>query len=275
MFRSGGGTPNVSAAVGTLPVANGGSGATTAVGAASNLSVPYVLAQWTVPVIVASSGSMGNNGAVTGLTALDRTYSSGAWLGLPASAIAAGVPAAAGFYWFVGSSTTAGTVYNSTWAGTGVPTAGVTTAFVTTGPGAFAGSTAEFIAATVTVPVLAANSSMEIDTLWHVTNNANTKTNRIRLGASGAGTGGTAMVANSPASTFAQQDKRIIRNANATNAQLCLQSTATLGIGNSGSGMTTAAIDTSLGTAQLVFTLQHATATDNHGLEGATVVVRF
>lgn len=258
-----------------VAVTDGGTGSSTAVAAAQALSVPYVLAQWGVPVIAASSGSMGNNGAVTALTGLDRTYSSGAWLVLPAGAIAAGVPAATAIYWFVGSSTTAGTVFNSTLAGTGIPTAGVTTAFSTTGPGLFTGITTEVVVATVTVPVLAANSSIWTDALWGNTNNANGKTPRIRLGASGAGTGGTALYAGSGGAQFNYLTAHVFRNMNSTSAQLNVNSTLLAGIGSSGSNNTAAAIDTSLGTAQLVFTLQKSTATDNLVLEGATIVARF
>lgn len=255
-----------------VAVTDGGTGSSSAVAAAQALSVPYVLAQWCVPVMAASSGSMGNNGAVTAMTALDRTIS-GAWVFFPASAISAG--SAAGFYWFVGSSTTAGTVFNSTWDGLSVPTAGTATAFSTTGPGAFTGVTTEQVAVTITIPALAANSSLEIDSLWNVTNNANAKTPRIRIGAAGAGTGGTAMFGPSPASIQAFAAKSVIRNNNSTSAQIGLTSTGLLGVSTGGSGMTTAAINLAAGTAQMVLSLQKGTATDYLVLEGGTVVVRF
>ena len=59
-----------------------------------------------IPVIIPNSSTVGTNGAIT-LTALQDTYALGAWVYLPAGAIVGG---AAGFYWTVFSSTTAGIV---------------------------------------------------------------------------------------------------------------------------------------------------------------------
>lgn len=59
-----------------------------------------------VPVIIPNSSTVATNGAIT-VTALPSTYSEGAWVYLPASAIVGG---AAGYYWTVFSSTTAGSV---------------------------------------------------------------------------------------------------------------------------------------------------------------------
>src|SRR5690349_20306203 len=69
------------------------------------VGIPYVLAQCGIPFIKASSGTMGNNGALSGLTALPTTYAK-AFIWLPAGAIAAGVPAAATWYYVQMSSTT-------------------------------------------------------------------------------------------------------------------------------------------------------------------------
>lgn len=97
-----------------------------------------VLASCGVPVGPAPSGTIGNNGALTLGTALNQTYSSGVWLWFPADAIAVGI--AAGFYWTVMSSTTAGTIYNNTRVSTDLPAIIASpTAFVTTGPGAYTG----------------------------------------------------------------------------------------------------------------------------------------
>lgn len=98
-----------------------------------------VLSQSGIPFGKPSSGTMGNNGALSGLTAFLKTYSDGIYLYFPASAIAAG--SAAGWYWTVMSSTTAGTVYNNTYT-SGQPSKPASpTPFVTTGPGAFTGVT--------------------------------------------------------------------------------------------------------------------------------------
>jgi hypothetical protein len=142
-----------------------------------------VLSTSGIPFIKASSGSMGNNGAVTALTALPRIYTGGAYLWLPAGAIATGVPASASWYWFVGSSTTAGTVYNSTYT-SGHPQPGVATAFATTGPGAFAGDTGTVTGPSITVPanLMGRNGRVEVAESRMFTNSAGNKVNKIKFG---------------------------------------------------------------------------------------------
>jgi hypothetical protein len=81
-----------------------------------------------------SSGSFGNNGALTLTTALPRATTG--YFYFPANAISSG--SAAGLYWTVMSSTTVGVVYNNTLVAGYPPTVVATpTAFVTTGPGAY------------------------------------------------------------------------------------------------------------------------------------------
>lgn len=103
-----------------------------------------------LPVFRPSGGSIGNNGALTLTTALSRTYSGGIYLYFPANAIYAG--SAAGIYYTVMSSTTAGTIYNNTYTG-GIPTAPASpTAFVTTGPGAYTQTTSAVTLVSYTLP---------------------------------------------------------------------------------------------------------------------------
>ena len=97
-------------------------------------------------MIIPSSGSIGNNGALTGITALTNTAGlllgagNGVYMYFPLNAIATGI--AAGWYYVVLYSTTAGTIYNNTYT-SGVPTIPTSpTAFVTTGPGAYTQTTA-------------------------------------------------------------------------------------------------------------------------------------
>ena len=59
-----------------------------------------------IPIIIPNSSTVATNGGIT-LTALPDTYSSGAWVYLPADAVVGGL---AGLYWTVFSSTTAGSV---------------------------------------------------------------------------------------------------------------------------------------------------------------------
>src|SRR5690242_937018 len=158
-------------------------------GTITGTNVPYTLSHSAIPFISAPTGTMANNGAVTFGTALPIAYSGGAWIYYPAGAVAAGVPAAASWLWTVMSSTTVGTVYNSTYT-SGAVALGTTTAFVTTGPGAFVGDTAEEFGPQITLPAnsLGANGSFWIWKKGTATpNNANGK----QLISRWSGTGGT------------------------------------------------------------------------------------
>lgn len=130
-----------------------------------------VLSQSGIPFIKASSGTMGNNGAISAMTALPRTFSNGAYIYLPAGAVAAGVPAAATWYWFVASSTTAGTVYNSTYT-SGTPRVGTLTAFATTGPGAYTGSIATITAVSIVVPANSMGLNGRVDVRFGFSQNS-------------------------------------------------------------------------------------------------------
>lgn len=115
----------------------------------NGMIVPYIAAQWGVPSGVAPSGVIANNGALTLGTALSRVYSGGLFLAFPAGAIEAG--SAAGSYWCVMSSTTAGTIYNNALNGIpAIPAALVP--FVTVGPGAYGGRTDEVNVGSFTLP---------------------------------------------------------------------------------------------------------------------------
>jgi hypothetical protein len=116
-------------------------------------STPSVLGQSHIPFILISSATIGNNGALTAATALPVTYPS-AYAYFPAGAIAAsGAGSAAGWYYMVFSSATAGTIYNNTYT-SGTPTIPASpTAFVTTGPGGFTQTTGSFITGySLTIP---------------------------------------------------------------------------------------------------------------------------
>jgi|SRR5579859_146225 len=152
----------------------GGTISNVTLGGSTNAEV--IVAKWAIPFVVAPTGTMANNGAITLGTALDTTYSDGIWLYLPAGAVAAGVPAAAGWLWCVMSSSTVGAVYNSTYT-SGTPTAGTTTAFSTTGPGAYTGVTTQISGPTITIPggTFGANGQLRIVNHLAATNNADTK----------------------------------------------------------------------------------------------------
>lgn len=154
---------------------------------------PRVLAQSGIPFILAggtAGGSsnqftMGNNGAISTLPVLPTAYSGGAFIYMPASGIFAG--STAGWYWFVASSTTAGTVYNNTYT-SGDPKLSVPatpTPFVSTGPGLVTQTTGSFVyAPTLTLPAnsMGPNGALKLDGSIAVNNNANNKFSQFEFG---------------------------------------------------------------------------------------------
>ena len=138
--------------------------------------------QGAVPFILVPSGTMGNNGALTLGTALNTTYPN-AYCYFPADVIAVGV--AAGWYYTVFSSTTVGTVYNNRYTtGTAsVPTS--TTAFSTTGVGAYTQTVAtDAVGPTTTVlaGAIGKNGCVEHKYLFLSNNTAGSKTCKATLG---------------------------------------------------------------------------------------------
>lgn len=106
----------------------------------------YPIGQSRIPFVVPSSGTMGNNGALSGITALATAYPN-AYCYFPSGAISAG--SAAGWYYATFSSTTAATIFNNTYS-SGTPSIPASpTSFATTGPGAYTQTTSSFVAAYV------------------------------------------------------------------------------------------------------------------------------
>lgn len=147
--------------------------------------IDNIVAQSAIPMILAPTGSMGNNGAITLGTALGATYSDGCYMRLPANAIVAG--SAAGIYYVVMSSTTVGVVYNNLYTGGTPIIPAAPTAFVTTGPGAYAQViNTEFAMVTATIPAnaLGPNGEVQVDYIDYNNNTAGTKGVLVYLGAS-------------------------------------------------------------------------------------------
>lgn len=105
------------------------------------------------------------------------------WLYYAAGAVFSG--SAAGFYWTVMSSTTAGTVYTNTYVpGTSsfdIPAS--PTAVVDAGPGAFTGVTSEITAISITVPggAMGINGTLSSEYAWSCNNSAGNKTCSSKL----------------------------------------------------------------------------------------------
>jgi hypothetical protein len=247
----------------SFAVASGGTGAITAQGAAQNLGVPWMLSKAGIPFVKAPTGTMANNGAVTFGTALPRIYSNGAWIWYAAGAVAAGTPATASWLWTVMSSTTVGVVFNSTYS-SGTPAIGTTTAFVTTGPGAFAGDTGEITAITISMPAgsMGLNGLLEWLLNFSTVSNANSKTVKFKFG-------GTTYTSETVASLVGSSFFGFAQNTGVASAQIGgpAATTSHAGIGNNSGANVTSAIDTMGGAVSLTVTITATTATDYVVLE--------
>ncbi len=140
-----------------------------------------------IPFVLPGSGSMGNNGALTGMPTLPTTYAS-FYVYPAAGVIAAG--SAAGWYYAVGSSATAATVYNNVDSG-GTPAIPASpTAFSTTGPGAFNNTTGAYVAAyslTVAGNLIGANGALRVSGACSYDNNSDVKSLELTYGGSAVG----------------------------------------------------------------------------------------
>lgn len=127
--------------------------------------------------------------------------------------------------------------------------------------------TVENALATITVPAgsMGPNGVLRITSVWSVTNNANVKTARIRLG----GPAGTIYAAPALASMVSLHDVRTIMNRNSESSQIGGNG-GTASYGVTTNSVVTSAIDTSAATT-IVFTAQKATGADVMILESYIV----
>lgn len=223
-----------------------------------------VLSVCGIPFIHLSSGTMGNNGALSAVTALPTTYA-GAYCYLPTAAIAAG--SVAGWYWVVFSSTTAGTVYNSVYT-SGQPQVGAATAFATTGPGAFTGSTAAVAGPDIPVAggVLGPHGAFRLSSKWSATNNANAKTIAWRAGTTSI-VAGTALTSQAAVDTEFMVHNRGVQNSQVSHPNAA----ASYGNGASTTARLYTTVDLSVATSINVYFASKAVATDNAVLEAYAI----
>jgi hypothetical protein len=127
---------------------------------------------------------VGNNGALSGIVALPYAYTA-IYMYFPALAISA--TSAAGWYFVVMSSLTAGTIYNNTYV-SGTPTVPTTPVpFATTGSGAYTQlSGVSITGPSLTIPAgaLGAHGSIRISKMGSCTNGANNKRTETFMGGS-------------------------------------------------------------------------------------------
>ena len=218
-----------------------------------------------LPVGLASTGTIGNNGAVTLGTALPSAYAA-CYLHFPANAIVAG--SAAGLYFVVMTNTTVGTVYNNVYT-SGIPTAPASpTAFSTIGPGAYTAATARTTLITLTLPagIMGLSGSIEMESIWSATNNANVKTPTAVFGSSD-------LLPTPLTSIHVSHDMRIVANRGSAAAQVAFAGTGSAGgWGGAAAALNYGAVNTAVNVT-LKFDATKDTATDWLGIESFRVKV--
>jgi len=165
-------------------------------------------------LVLPSSGSIANNGALTLTTALPRTFPK-AWMYFPINSISASTPA--GVYYVEMTSTTVGVIYNNLLAGSGVvQTPASKVPFVTTGPGAYTQTTGQDLAiqrTTIKGRALGANGGIFTKYIAETPNNANSKNAKVFFGNAQFST-------NAMTSIVANSFESVIQNAGLTNSQV-------------------------------------------------------
>lgn len=136
-----------------------------------------------IPFILPSNGTMGNNGALSGIVALPLTYPN-AYVYCPAGQVYSG--STAGWYYAQGVSTTALTIFNNLYS-SGVPTVPSNpTPFVSTGVGTFTtlANSIYLPAISITIPggVMGNNGKLRSERIHTMSNTANNKVAGIIYG---------------------------------------------------------------------------------------------
>src|SRR5271167_731180 len=149
-------------------------------GQVSNPPLPgyAVLSKTAIPFIMAPSGVMSNNGAITLGTALPATYPN-CFLYLAANSINGANPA--GWYYAQMASATVGQVFQNAYSGSGapaIPAAAALNPWVSVGPGAYVGVTGLIAAQSFTLPgfAMGVNGALRLIHMWQYPNNADNKT---------------------------------------------------------------------------------------------------
>lgn len=229
------------------------------------LNGQVVLHSTGIPMIIPSSGSIANNGALTLTTALTVAFPA-CYMYFPASAIAAG--SAAGIYYVTMSSTTLGTIWNNTYT-SGTPTIPASpTAFATTGPLAYVQTTGALTL--ISIPILAnsmgLNGTITVFGNFGYNNSATSKTGSILLGASqiiGTGAATTTVGFN----VVGNISNAGIANVQSRSSRLVPNNTGSA-VANSQVGVDTTADTT------VTFTGNLAAATDFILIEQSTVILQ-
>lgn len=223
----------------------------------------FVLGQGNMPMIVAGSGTMGNNGALTLTTALGTTYAN-AFVWLPANAISAS--SVANWYYAIFSSATAATVYNNTYGGGTPAIPGSPTPFVTTGPGAYTGASTAQTAYSLSIAgnTINLNGGLRVSLAGSYTNTAANKTFVLTYG-------GTAFGSAVVTTTTTLATVWGFKNTGILTAQTGLTAPNATPYGTGTTTFDRGTIDTSASQALAVTVTNATPATNNAVLENVTV----
>jgi hypothetical protein len=218
-----------------------------------------------VLMLLPSSGSVGGNGAVTGLTALPAALGA-CYAYFPAGALYAG--SVAGFYYCDVTSTTAATAYNDRWTG-GTPVFPATpTPIVATGPGAYTQTTgAAITAASVVIPggTLGTDGVVTVYPNIGANNTGNNKAWAVRFA-------GNSLISKVNTTATIDNTPVWLRAGGTTDRQIA---TSYAGLStNAGAVFARVAVDSTVA-QDLIITLQLATATDYMFLQGFDVTSHF
>ena len=226
---------------------------------------PIVIGQSHIPFVLVSSGTMGNNGAMTGVTAVAATYPN-AYVYLPANAISSG--STAGWYYAVFSSGTAATIYNNTYT-SGTPAIPASpTAFATTGPGAFTQTTGTVTAYSLSVPANSIGLNGSVMTNFSISYNNSAGSKAVSFAFGGTTYSGTTGTTTRNVGGFSG-----FYNRGVTGAQFSLTTAGTIySGGNGGNVPVPMAIDTTVA-QNLIAQVSVAAATDTVTLEMLTAQI--
>lgn len=219
---------------------------------AAVVSGAYSLIGHTSVAFIDAAGTMGNNCAITNLPTLPTTYAN-AYIWLPAGAIQ--TSSAAGWYYFVGSSTSAGTCYNNTYASGTVTIPGSPTAFSSTGPGAWTGSTSFETGPSFSVAANSLGINGELRATFNVSGSSNTDTKSFAavLGASACATLSMTSSVASMGGSYEMQNRGVassqVCNAQVTGTSNNIGGAASSYLSVSTSSATTVSAEIKLGTA--------------------------
>lgn len=147
--------------------------------------IPQIPLQSGIPFVISSSGTMGNNGALSAVVAMNRTIGN-SYAYFPANTIC--TANTAGWYWTVWSSTTAATVFNNTYTSGQPEIVASPTAFVCTA-GTFTQTTVLQTGPIVTIPAgaMGVNGGVYTTAFVSYINNADAKTVGFTFNGNGAG----------------------------------------------------------------------------------------